>query len=55
MAKEEAIEVMAKVMETLPNAMFRVELERVSTRCLPTSPERCASILFGFFLAIGYW
>ena len=27
MAKEDAIEVMAKVLETLPNAMFRVELE----------------------------
>ncbi|CDM66135.1 translation initiation factor IF-1 [Pyrinomonas methylaliphatogenes] len=27
MAKEEAIEVTAKVIETLPNAMFRVELE----------------------------
>jgi translation initiation factor IF-1 len=27
MAKEEAIELMAKVLETLPNAMFRVELE----------------------------
>ena len=27
MAKEEAIEVMAKVLETLPNAMFKVELE----------------------------
>ena len=27
MAKEEAIEVMAKVLETLPNAMFRVALE----------------------------
>jgi translation initiation factor IF-1 len=27
MAKEEAIEVMAKVVETLPNAMFRIELE----------------------------
>jgi translation initiation factor IF-1 len=27
MAKEEAIEAMAKVLETLPNAMFRVELE----------------------------
>jgi len=25
--EEEAIEVMAKVLETLPNAMFRVELE----------------------------
>jgi translation initiation factor IF-1 len=27
MAKEEAIEVEGKVIETLPNAMFRVELE----------------------------
>lgn len=27
MAKEDAIEVEAKVSETLPNAMFRVELE----------------------------
>jgi translation initiation factor IF-1 len=27
MAKEEAIEVVAKVLEALPNAMFRVELE----------------------------
>jgi translation initiation factor IF-1 len=27
MPKEDAIEVMGKVLETLPNAMFRVELE----------------------------
>lgn len=27
MSKEEAIEVMATVLETLPNAMFKVELE----------------------------
>lgn len=27
MSKEEAIEVMAVVLETLPNAMFKVELE----------------------------
>lgn len=27
MAKEEAIEVQGEVLETLPNAMFRVELE----------------------------
>ena len=27
MAKEESIEVQGKVVETLPNAMFRVELE----------------------------
>jgi translation initiation factor IF-1 len=28
MAKEEAIEVKGRVVETLPNAMFRVELEK---------------------------
>ncbi|MHB8174871.1 MAG: translation initiation factor IF-1 [Nitrospirota bacterium] len=27
MAKEDAIEVQGKILETLPNAMFRVELE----------------------------
>lgn len=27
MAKEDAIEVMGKVLETLPNAMFRIELD----------------------------
>jgi len=34
MAKEDAIEVMAKVVETLPNAMFRVELEESSHQVL---------------------
>ena len=34
MAKEEAIEVMAKVLETLPNAMFRVELEETKHQVL---------------------
>ena len=34
MAKEEAIEVMAKVLETLPNAMFRVELEETRHQVL---------------------
>jgi translation initiation factor IF-1 len=34
MAKEEAIEVMAKVLETLPNAMFRVELEETQHQVL---------------------
>ena len=34
MAKEEAIEVMAKVVETLPNAMFWVELDDSSHRVL---------------------
>ena len=34
MAKEEAIEAMAKVLETLPNAMFRVELEETQHQVL---------------------
>ena len=34
MAKEEAIEVLAKVLETLPNAMFRVELEETQHQVL---------------------
>jgi translation initiation factor IF-1 len=44
MAKEEAIEVMAKVLETLPNAMFRVELEETQPRCWLISQAKCASI-----------
>ena len=55
MAKEEAIEVMAKVLETLPNAMFRGRVGRVSTRYLRTFQGRCESILSGFFLVIGCW
>jgi hypothetical protein len=51
MAKEEAIEVMATVLETLPNQMFRIELEEISIRCLRTSQARCASILYAFFPA----
>lgn len=54
MAKEEAIEVMAKVLETLPNAMFRVELEEASTKCLRTYREKCANILFGYFQGTGF-
>jgi translation initiation factor IF-1 len=34
MAKEEAVEVTAKVLEALPNAMFRVELEEGSHKSL---------------------
>ena len=34
MAEEEAIEVMATVRETLPNAMFRVELEDTQHKVL---------------------
>jgi hypothetical protein len=49
MAKEEAIEVMAKVLETLPNAMFRVELEETQHQVLwCTSQAKCASISLEF-------
>ena len=34
MSKEEAVEVMAKVVETLPNATFRVELEESKHKVL---------------------
>lgn len=34
MAKEEAIEVVAKVLDALPNAMFRVELEETKHQVL---------------------
>jgi hypothetical protein len=46
--KEDAIEVMATVIEPLPNAMFRVELENkhqvlahISGRCARTSSVFC--------------
>jgi translation initiation factor IF-1 len=35
MPKEEAIEVVATVVEPLPNAMFRVELDKHFIRILP--------------------
>lgn len=45
MAKEVALEVMAKVLETLPNAMFRVELEE----------SQHQFYFIGFCLGIGCW
>jgi len=45
MAKEEAIEVEGRVLEPLPNAMFRVELE-TGIRFWRTYPAKCACILF---------
>ena len=41
MAKEDNIEMQGTVLETLPNTMFRVELETV-TWLLHTSPVKCA-------------
>jgi translation initiation factor IF-1 len=55
MTKEEATEVMAKVLETLPNAMFRVELEETQHQVLAPSQARCGSILSGFFQVIECW
>jgi len=55
MAKEEAIEVMAKVLETLPNAMFRVELEESQHQVLAHISGKCESTSFAFCLAIGCW
>ena len=42
MAKEDHIEMEGTVIETLPNTMFRVELE-MATSSQPTFPARCAS------------
>ena len=50
--KEDAIEVMATVIEPLPNAMFRVELE-TSTRFWRMSQAKCVRTSFAYFLATG--
>jgi hypothetical protein len=54
MAKEEAIEVMAKVLETLPNAMFESSWRIANIKCLRTYQGKCASILFVFFPGTGF-
>jgi translation initiation factor IF-1 len=51
MPKEEAIKVEGVVLETLPNAMFKVELEN-KHRYLRTSPVKCACILLKSCLEI---
>ncbi len=55
MAKEEAIEVMAKVLEILPNAMFRVEWKTANTRFWRIFLGKCVNTSSAFFLAIGCW
>ena len=47
-SKEDAIEVMATVIEPLPNAMFRVELEN-KHQVLAHVSGRCARILSAFW------
>ena len=51
MAKEDAIEVEGTVVETLPNAMFRVELPMAIGSWL-IFPEKCACILSASFPVI---
>ncbi len=47
MAKKDAIEVEGTVIEALPNAMFRVELE-MGTGFSLTCPGKCACISLEF-------
>ena len=47
MSKEDAIEVMATVIEPLPNAMFKVNW-KTSTRCWRMFRARCARISSAF-------
>ena len=47
MSKEDSFEMEGIVVDTLPNTMFRVELE-TGTSLLRTSPERCARTTSGF-------
>ena len=54
MAKKEAIEVEATVVEALPNGMFRVELPN-DHKVLAHVSGKSAFTLFGYFLGIGYW
>ena len=54
MPKEEAIEVVATVVEPLPNAMFRVELEN-GHEVLAHISSRCASTSSAFFQATKFW
>ena len=55
MAKEEAIEVMATVLETLPNAMFRVALEETQHQVLAHVSGKMRSISSGFCRVIECW
>ena len=52
MAKEEAIEVEGTIIEPLPNAMFRVELDN-GHKVLRISQVRCECIILKYCLEIG--
>jgi len=54
MPKEDAIEVVGTVVETLPNAMFKVELENKHL-VLAHISERCARTSYAFCPAIRFW
>ena len=45
MAKEDTIQMQGEVLETLPNATFRVKLENGHV-VLATSPAKCACTIF---------
>ena len=55
MAKEEAIEVMAKVLETLPNAMFRVELEDSQHQVLAHISGKMRKHFIRILPVTGFW
>ncbi len=52
MAKEEAIEVEGTIVEPLPNAMFRVELDN-GHKVLATSLGKCGCILSRYYRETG--
>ena len=52
MSKEDAIEVMATVVEPLPNAMFKVELENKHQVLAHVSGKMPGRTSFAFFLEI---
>lgn len=55
MAKEEAVEAMAKVVETLPNAMFRLELEGSEHQALPHISGKTRKHFIRVLPGIGCW
>ena len=52
MAKQDVIEMEGTVVEPLPNAMFRVELDN-GHKVLAQSPGRCGCTSFGSFPVTG--
>ena len=55
MAKEDAVEAKAKIHETLPNAMFRVELEGNEHQVLAHISGKMRKHFIRFFQATRCW